>query len=318
MGAKRTYAEIKKYIESNTPSRLLSEDYIGTYEPLLLRCSCGAEFSASWHQIRSQNRTVCVACAIKRRAGLRRRSIEDIKKRISDAGYEYISGDYENPKSKVVIRCSCGHTKTIAYSNIFYNGFSGLCDECSKPLNHGSNRLSIEDVRELSALRGIILLSDTYTNARSKLRFLCKCGREFEATWDSVVSHGKTRCDYCSNAVSSGELAIQTWLDEHSIKYEREKSFPGFVGRAGKLYKYDFYIPSKNLCIEYDGQQHSKTVNYSGKMDEATLKDRLMTVAFNDYIKTQYCENHGIGLLRIDYSERNKLPEILTGTLIPR
>lgn len=318
MGVKRTYEEVKAYIENNTDCELCSTGYAGTFEPLLLRCSCGREFKATWHQISTQGRVRCVDCALKLRSEHRRRSMDEVKKKIASVGYEYVSGEYVNTKSKIVIRCKCGHTKAIAYSNIFYNGFSGLCDACAYPLYHGTNRLTVEDVRELSALRGLELLSDTYTNAKDKLRFRCECGREFETTWDSVSGKNKVRCDHCAQSISSGERAICSWLEEHGIEYEREKSFPGFVGATNRPFKFDFYIPAKNLCIEYDGQQHSKVVDYSGRGDKDELMTVLLDTMFRDYQKTQFCEQNGIDLLRINYTDKEKLPELLANKLIPR
>ena len=117
---------------------------------------------------------------------------------------------------------------------------------------------------------------------------------------------------------SSGERAIAAWLDEHGIEYEKEKKFPGFVGQAGKHYRFDFYVPAKNLCIEFDGQQHFKTVNYSGKESTEKLSEVLWVTQLRDQMKTFYCEKAGIDLLRIDYTQMEKLPEILADKLIPR
>lgn len=318
MSRKITYAEVKEFVKNNSDCELLSEAYEGTFEPMKFRCSCGKEFETSWHKFRSQGRRSCVECALKKRSDQRRKSMDEVKTSIAALGCEYVSGEYKNGKSKIVIRCRCGHDREIIYNNLFQKNFTGLCNECAYPLYHGVNRLTIDQVREMCVDRGLELLSDSYTNAREKLRFRCSCGEEFETTWDSVFSKGKTQCDRCSQRESSGERAISEWLDEHSIEYEKEKKFPGFVGLAGKHYRFDFYIPSKNLCIEFDGQQHSKTVNYSGKEDQGRLNTILLVTQLHDQLKTFYCEKVGIDLLRINYTELDKLSGILADKLIPR
>lgn len=318
MSRKITYAEVEEFVKKNSDCELLSETYEGTFEPMRFRCSCGSEFEASWHQFSSQNRRSCLECAFKRRADKRRRAMDTVKASIAAVGCEYVSGEYKSGKSKIVIRCRCGHEREIVYNNIFYNDFSGLCNECAYPLYHGVNRLTIDQVREMCVDRGLTLLSDSYDKSKEKLRFRCACGEEFETTWDTVFSKGKTQCDRCSQKESSGERAIAAWLDEHGIEYEREKKFPGFVGLAGKHYRFDFYIPSRNLCIEFDGQQHSKTVNYSGKEDAEKLTTALWVIQLHDQLKTFYCEKAGIDLLRIDYTDLDRVADILADKLIPR
>ena len=70
---------------------------------------------------------------------------------------------------------------------------------------------------------------------------------------------------------------------------------------------FDFYIPSLNTCIEYDGKQHSHSIPYWG--GEEGLKRRKKY----DRIKTEFCQKNKINLLRISYLEniREKLIGII-------
>ena len=51
------------------------------------------------------------------------------------------------------------------------------------------------------------------------------------------------------------------------------------------------------MCIEYDGVQHFKPIEYFGGLDN------LKYVQKHDKIKTKYCYDNNIILLRIKYSE---------------
>lgn len=53
--------------------------------------------------------------------------------------------------------------------------------------------------------------------------------------------------------MSKGEEKIAKILALNGIQYEREKSFVKL--RNGKL-RFDFFIPSINTILEYDGRQH--------------------------------------------------------------
>ena len=51
------------------------------------------------------------------------------------------------------------------------------------------------------------------------------------------------------------------------------------------------------MCIEYDGEQHSKPIKFFGGYKKKKKRKEL------DDIKTEYCKNNNINLLRINYDE---------------
>lgn len=60
-----------------------------------------------------------------------------------------------------------------------------------------------------------------------------------------------------------------------------------------------------SLVVEFDGQDHFKQNGYRGGAD------RLVSRQKNDNIKTKYCSDNDIKLLRIDYTELKNINEIL-------
>ena len=70
-----------------------------------------------------------------------------------------------------------------------------------------------------------------------------------------------------------------------------------------KHLRYDFYLPKYNTCIEYDGIQHYESSKFYG--GDRGLELRKV----RDGIKTKYCEDNGIRLIRIKYDDdiTNKL-----------
>jgi len=80
---------------------------------------------------------------------------------------------------------------------------------------------------------------------------------------------------------SPAELLIMNVLDKINIIYYREVSFNGFTTDKGHYYRYDFYIPSKNLIIEYDGKAY-----HNNKV--------------NDVIKNKFCKDNKIKLVRLN------------------
>jgi len=70
---------------------------------------------------------------------------------------------------------------------------------------------------------------------------------------------------------------------------------------------FDFYLSDLNICIEYDGIQHFKPIDYFGG-DTA-----FILLQTNDQIKNEYCIENNIKLIRIRYDENieEKLSNIL-------
>jgi len=102
---------------------------------------------------------------------------------------------------------------------------------------------------------------------------------------------------------SMGESKIKQILERKSIIYEKEKVFKECKNIISL--RFDFYIPSKNLCIEFDGIQHFKSFkNWGG---DKTLKSTIL----NDSIKNNFCKENNIELLRIPYYSYNDIENIL-------
>ena len=99
--------------------------------------------------------------------------------------------------------------------------------------------------------------------------------------------HGKKFLDNMSNY----EEYILNILLKEKINFEREKTFPDLRGGS---YRYDFYIPNKNIIIEVDGQYHFKSIR--GRKE-------LLKQQEHDRRKNSYCLSRGILLYRIPYWE---------------
>lgn len=123
----------------------------------------------------------------------------------------------------------------------------------------------------------------------------------------------KSWCGYleylncCSIRSSYGEKKIKEYLHDNNINYIREKKFETCKNK--KKLPFDFYLPEYNVCIEYDGQHHYMPVSkYGGE-------DFLKKVLENDKIKTTWCVENNIKLIRISYKSKNKITEILDNSL---
>ena len=64
--------------------------------------------------------------------------------------------------------------------------------------------------------------------------------------------------------------------------------------------KFDFYIPQKNIVIEYQGEWHY-----------FDFKNNLKTQQIRDQIKRDYCKSHNITEIEIPYWDFSNIETIL-------
>ena len=141
-----------------------------------------------------------------------------------------------------------------------------------------------------------------YINNRELSIIICPEHGEFK---QAAVKHLDGQgCPVCyRNIVSKGEKFIRNFLISKEINFDEQKEIPGTKLRM------DFFIPSKNMCIEYDGIQHFEPRSRFGGKDEFDIqKDR-------DLRKNNYCKDNNIKLFRISYKDYNKLNNILNNIL---
>ena len=93
--------------------------------------------------------------------------------------------------------------------------------------------------------------------------------------------------------MSKPEEKIIAILQREHISFFREYRFSDLA-----KYRFDFYIPSLNVVIEYDGEQHFQRV----KKFQKTRGDFLRQQA-RDRKKNEFCLRRAIKLYRVPYWE---------------
>jgi len=102
--------------------------------------------------------------------------------------------------------------------------------------------------------------------------------------------------------------SVEKYLETHGVQYVKEKRFNDC--KNIRPLPFDYYIPEKNICIEVDGEFHyprnSLAINHESLYEN---------VARRDNIKTEYCKDNNIKLIRIPYFEMPHFEEILNREL---
>ena len=193
--------------------------------------------------------------------------------------------NYINSKTKVKIICPIhGIFEQVSFNHLNGSG----CPKCQ-----GRNKTTKEFIKESKNIHGYKYNYSltNYINSKTKVKIICPGHGVFEQLpYDHIQMQG---CPKCKS--SKGEMIIEKILQDSNIVYEFQKKFKNCKNK--RMLPFDFYLPKYNLCIEYDGEQHFKPIKFFG--GEKGFKQRQK----NDKIKTQYCKNNNIELLRIKYDK---------------
>ena len=218
-------------------------------------------------------------------------SINFIKEFIEAEGYKMLSEDIPNATTKFQIECPCGHKYEVNW-NKFYNG--RRCPYCSNKV-----KLTKKEVEDLFLKYGYTIIGE-YNNTIDKVLVRCPNGHEY---YTRVCNFKKgRRCSSCKN-VSKGEIKIKEILESINIEYIQQHKFDGCKNKL--QLPFDFFLPKYNICIEYDGIQHFESIElFRGE-------HALEQTKFRDDIKTRFCKDNNILLIRIPYWEFNNIEDIL-------
>jgi hypothetical protein len=222
--------------------------------------------------------------------------------------------NYVNNKGYVELYCL--KTKKyfeVRFDSINRDGRKGCpCHECRTARTNEGNTLTTEEfITRVVAVWGqnVFDFTDTeYLGARYSVKLTClSCGTTFKKIAAHITDgNGCTKCHLKS---SKGESRIIDFLYDNDILYQHEYMFDDCKGTKRRL-PFDFYIPAFNTCIEFDGEQHYREVKWWGG------KEQFDKLRKNDAIKTAYCKDNNIKLLRIPHTDFKRIPEILEQALL--
>lgn len=119
-------------------------------------------------------------------------------------------------------------------------------------------------------------------------------------------------CQKCSE--SKGERKVALFLKKNNITFDRQKTFDDCRSeKTSRHLRFDFYLPEYNVCIEYDGEYHYEP--WRLYFDKSVAKVKFEEMKQRDKIKDNYCNDNGIGLLRIPYFKLKNIDKIISNYL---
>lgn len=305
-GKENNTDDFKKKMAVRVPTITVLGDYQNANTPITCQCNkCGYTWEANVRSL--LNGSACPKCRYIIIQQKKRKTHEQFVQQMQELHPNLtVLSEYKGDRIKV--KCYCNIHK-ITFDNtpgrLIQNDY--LCPKCVSEYRSKSQALSQTDFENrIKQTQPNVLVLSKYKNSNSYIEVKCLVHNQMYKQLASSLLAGKCGCDKCIG--SKGERLISKILSERQIKYLAQYSFDNCRNIAPL--KYDFYLPDYNCCIEYQGVQHYKPVQFGGisienaqkKFDEATLRDR---------IKVEYCAKNNIKLLCIPYWEYDNLEQYL-------
>lgn len=215
--------------------------------------------------------------------------------------YDYSLVEYKTHNDKVQIICpKHGPFWQVASRHLLGVG----CKKCGRDKCADKTAMSQEEfIERATEIHGgkydYSLVK--YKNTRTRVTIVCPKHGPFKQTpFSHLQGQG---CPDCR--ISFGEEAIGKYLEKRGVAFVREKKFKECAIK--RPLKFDFFLPEKNACIEYQGVQHYKPVKFFGGVKD--FKARCE----RDQAKRDFCKKNNIRLLEIRYDENveEKLNKLL-------
>ncbi len=232
-----------------------------------------------------------------------------------------LSIEYKNIGTKLKYIAQCNHESYISF-DCFKNRNQGRnCPDC-----RSNSPLKYEDVKKYFKDNKCFLLTTTYSNNTTKLKFIATCGHEYITTFSSF-RHGNNRiCLDCS--------LIRSGKNKKPLENEIFKDIPGFenryrVSNLGNIYSkvsklylkptdMDGYerirLKDKNnifknfrihrlVVLTFIGEIRYKSIDHINRIKNDNRLENLRIVNHNENMKNRSTKNMGKKIIQYDLND---------------
>lgn len=278
--------------------------YAGSTTDVCIICPTHGEF---WQRpvehIRGKGCVKCgqVLCGAKQKQKAKEGFVERCKKIHGDK-YTYEKAEYKDSHSNVIVTCKQHGDFEIKPYNIL-NGRG--CPKCkSDNLHKAFSKSTLMFIEEARRIHGDLYDYSMceYYNTHTEVTVICREHGAFKVKAGAHL-HG-CGCPLCNEPL--GEKRIRLYLEKHGVSFIGQYS----VNHNAHNYRVDFFVPSKNIIIEYNGEQHYRPIKQFGgakKFHEQKQRDNNIR---------DYCKDNHIKLFEISYLQYQIIEQLLDAVFL--
>lgn len=237
MAKKKSYQEVKEHIELKN-AELLSEEYINSITPLIIKCSCGEIFERKFKTIQKSKICMCDKCTKNHVINEHIISYEEVVDKVEKRKYKILvsKDDYKGINYKYDFLCPQGHKRNMWLSD-FLKGHE--CKICATKKVMDGLRLNYEDVKKYIESFNYRLISTEYIDNDKKLKIICDKGHEFEMSYHNFKDNH--RCPIC-NVIRRSE--------KQTIPFDKRKEFVESFGYKILIDKNEYINGNEKILLE--------------------------------------------------------------------
>lgn len=271
-------------------------DYKGVKTPITIKCDKGHIF-----QQKPNDHLNGFGCKICKGWGETKLNFVKKANEIHNNLYDYSKSIYIDHDSPLIIICKIhGEFKQSPKGHLI---MKNKCPKCSGIEIGNKNRDTKENFIEKAnkihnEYYNYSLVN--YKGANQKIKIICHKHGIFKQHPKDHINQ-KHGCPKCKN--SKGEIRVEQYLRKNNINYISQQRFEECKNK--RSLPFDFYLPDHKICIEYDGEQHFRPSKRFGG------KKNFSDILRNDNIKNEYCLKNKIKLIRIKYTQKENIEQIL-------
>lgn len=256
---------------------LLSEKYIGSKTPLEYVCPKGHIGKIRWNTWQQGAR--CLECA-----GIKKLTIEFVRKQFEKEGYTLLSNEYINNEQKLEYVCPKGHRQRIAWC-VWKRGCR--CAEC-----FGTKKYTLGFIRNVFEKEGYTLLSDKYIDSKTPLEYICQKKHKGKISWNKW-RQGQ-RCAKCAGkkkytieeVKSSFEKERYTLLTKKYVDGSHKLDYICPKGHTGTVVWNNWQRGARCAKCYYENNKGVSNSNYNPNLtDEEREKKRSLIPENNEWAK---------------------------------
>lgn len=296
--------EYLKDLKKTHPEIECIELYQGANKKIKHKCKeCGYIWSVIPSSLINNN-TGCPMCGLEKNTKDRTRTHKEYVELVKDR-FDVLE-EYIDSQTPILHKCKkCGEERLL-YPNNVIKGHG--CQSCAAKI-HGINKTKTTEqfTQEIEEIyHGDMLVLGEYISGTTPIKMQCnKCGYIWDYSKPCTFLTRHISCPSCGKNVYQGEKEIEQVLLKFDIFYTRKKTFDDLKGVGGFALSYDFYLPTYNLLIEYQGIQHEQPVEHFGGEEQFKVQQE------HDRRKREYAKEYGIKLLEIWYYDFDNIEQII-------
>jgi hypothetical protein len=296
MAKKLTHNEwYEKYKNMINDSIEILGTYINMKTKILVRCrSCLKEYKTLPSVI--INGCKCKSCSTRKNNDVFIKELENVDNTIIPLE------NYKGDSNPILMRCKICDTEWRARPTHLIRGHG--CPSCGiekRAIKRRTPQLEFE--KELSIKNQSIICIGKYINRFTPILVSSTICKHIWKAAPSNLLFNKTGCPICF--MSHGEREIYLFLENNTVDFICQKEFDCLIGVNGGNLSYDFYLPTYNILIEYQGEFHDGTAKQQ-------TDEELKIQQEHDIRKKEYAKEHNIKLLEIWYWDFHNIEEILS------